>query len=85
MRLYSKVFDQWKQEQKVSFTWETIISTLEELDDNSTTAGIREWLDEGASNWHLIIIIVFFHFSWILQVFVITTLIIIIIITSLIH
>ena len=45
-RLYSKVFDQWKREQKVPFTWETIIDTLEEADENSTAAGIREWLDK---------------------------------------
>ena len=44
-RLYSKVFDQWRREQKVPFTWETIIITLEEADENSTAAGIREWLD----------------------------------------
>ena len=45
VRLYSKVFDQWEKEQKVPFTWETIISTLEEADENSTAADIREWLD----------------------------------------
>ena len=45
VRLYSKVFDQWKREQKVPFTWETIISTLEEADENSTATDIREWLD----------------------------------------
>ena len=44
-RLYSKVFDQWKREQKVPFTWETIITILEEADENSTAAGIREWLN----------------------------------------
>ena len=44
VRLYSKVFDQWEKEQKVPFTWETIISTLEEVDENSTAADIREWL-----------------------------------------
>ena len=46
IRLCMMVFDQWKREQKVPFTvWETIISTLEEADENSTAAGIREWLD----------------------------------------
>ena len=45
VRLWIKVFDQWKREQKVPFTWETIISTLEEADENSTAAGIREWLN----------------------------------------
>ena len=45
VRLCMMVFDQWKREQKVPFTWETIIDTLEEADENSTAAGIREWLD----------------------------------------
>ena len=45
VRLYSKVFDQWEKEQKVPFTWETILSTLEEADENSTATDIREWLD----------------------------------------
>ena len=45
VRLCMMVFDQWKREQKVPFTWETIISTLEEADENSTAAGIREWLN----------------------------------------
>ena len=45
VRIWIKVFDQWKREQKVPFTWETIINTLEEAEENSTAAGIREWLD----------------------------------------
>ena len=45
VRLCMMVFEQWKREQKVPFTWETIIDTLEEADENSTAAGIREWLD----------------------------------------
>ena len=45
VELWSVVFDQWRKEQKVPFTWETIIDTLEEADENSTAAGIREWLD----------------------------------------
>ena len=45
VQLWSMVFDQWKREQKVPFTWETIISTLEEADENSTATDIREWLD----------------------------------------
>ena len=45
VRLCMMVFEQWEREQKVPFTWETIINTLEEADENSTAAGIREWLD----------------------------------------
>lgn len=44
VRLCIMVFEQWEKEQKVPFTWETIISTLEEADENSTAADIREWL-----------------------------------------
>ena len=46
VRIWIMVFEQWKREQKVPFIWETIISTLEEADENSTAAGIREWLDK---------------------------------------
>ena len=51
IRLYSKVFDQWEREQKVPFTWETIIIILEEADENSTAAVIREWLDKPTTNY----------------------------------
>ena len=43
VKLWSMVFDQWRKEKKVAFTWDTIINTLEEADENSIAAGIREW------------------------------------------
>ena len=46
VRLFMKVFNQWKQEAKVPFTWDTIISTLEKADDNNTATNIRKWLDK---------------------------------------
>ena len=46
VRLYIKVFGQWKKEQKVPFTWETIISTLDTLGEKKTAADIREWLNK---------------------------------------
>ena len=46
VRSWIMVFDQWKREQKVPFTWETIISTLKDLDENSTATEIREWLNK---------------------------------------
>ena len=46
VRLFMKVFNQWKQEGKVPYTWDTIISTLEKADDNSTATNIRKWLDK---------------------------------------
>ena len=46
VRLYIKVFNQWKQEQKVPYTWDTIISSLEAVNENETAAKIREWLNE---------------------------------------
>ena len=45
VRLYIKVFNQWKKEQKVPYTWDTIISTLDTAGENKTAAEIREWLD----------------------------------------
>ena len=44
VRLYIKVFNQWKQEQNMPYTWETIISTLEVVGEKKTAADIREWL-----------------------------------------
>ena len=38
------VFGQWKKEQKVPFTWETIITALDTLGEKKTAADIREWL-----------------------------------------
>ena len=38
VRLYIKVFNQWKQEQKVPYTWDTIISSLEAVNENETAA-----------------------------------------------
>ena len=49
-RLFSKVFAQWKKEEKVPFTWETIISTLEELDEKKTATELKEWLNEKFSS-----------------------------------
>ena len=44
VRLCMKVFEQWKKEQKVPFTWETIITALDTLGEKKTAADIREWL-----------------------------------------
>ena len=44
VRLYIKVFNQWKREQNMPYTWETIISTLEVVGEKKTAADIREWL-----------------------------------------
>ena len=38
------VFDQWKREDKVPYSWDTIISTLEAVGENSTATKIRDWL-----------------------------------------
>ena len=49
-RLYSKVFDQWKKEQKLSYTWDTIIIALETIGEQETVSAIRKWMKEKASN-----------------------------------
>ena len=46
VRLCIMVFEQWEKEQKVPFTWETIISTLEVVGEKKTAADIREWLNK---------------------------------------
>ena len=45
VRLFMKVFNQWKQEGKVPYTWDTIISTLEKADDSNTANNIGNLLD----------------------------------------
>ena len=45
VRLSIMVFTQWEKEQKVPFTWETIISTLETLGEKKTATELKEWLN----------------------------------------
>ena len=45
VRLCIKVFDRWKQERKLPYTWDTIIRSLEAMKENETTTKIREWLE----------------------------------------
>ena len=44
MRLYSKVFNQWKKNTNLPFTWDTIMNALERVGENETVTDIREWL-----------------------------------------
>ena len=47
VRLFIKVFQQWKREQKpkVPFTWDTIINTLEKLKENETVTDLKKFLN----------------------------------------
>ena len=51
VQLFIKVFQQWKKDQKVPYTWDTIISTLEKIGEKSTTTNIREWLNAERSRY----------------------------------
>ena len=44
VRLCIMMFEQWKKEQKVPFTWETINTALDTLGEKKTATEIREWL-----------------------------------------
>ena len=44
-RLCVMVFEEWKREDKVPYTWDTIISTLEAINRKHDAANIRNWLD----------------------------------------
>ena len=46
VRLCMMVFDQWKREGKVLYSWDTIVNTLEAVDENSLANKIRDWLDK---------------------------------------
>ena len=49
-RLYIKVFEQWRKEGKVPYTWDTIIKALEDVGERSTAIELREYLDNEAIN-----------------------------------
>ena len=49
VRLWIMVFDQWKREQNVPYTWETIISILDTLGEKNTATELETWLDEDVS------------------------------------
>ena len=38
------VFDQWKREHKIPYTWDTIVSALETVNELETAAEIKQWL-----------------------------------------
>ena len=42
--LYIQVFEQWKKEQKVPYTWTTIINTLRAVKEREVASDIVEWL-----------------------------------------
>ena len=42
--LYIKVFDQWRREQTVPYTWGSIINALEAVEEKEITANVRQWL-----------------------------------------
>ena len=44
MRLFAKVFEQWRREEKLPYTWNTIIIALERIDENRIATDIRQWL-----------------------------------------
>ena len=46
MRLYSKVFDRWKKDQKLPYTWDTIMNVLETIEEKTIATEIRKWLEE---------------------------------------
>ena len=42
--LYIKVFEQWKREHKVPYTWTTIINALKAVKEREVANDIVEWL-----------------------------------------
>ena len=46
IRLCIMVFAHWEKEEKVPYTWETIITALTELEENKTVSKLKKWLDE---------------------------------------
>ena len=46
IRLCIMVFEHWEKEEKVPYTWETIVTALTELEENKTASKLKKWLDE---------------------------------------
>ena len=44
MRLFAKVLEHWRREEKLPYTWNTIIIALERVDENRIATDIRQWL-----------------------------------------
>ena len=44
IRLFAKVFEQWRREEKLPYTWNTIITALERVDEHRIASDIRQWL-----------------------------------------
>ena len=43
-RRYSEVFEQWRRDHKVPYTWTTMIDALEAVGERTVASDIREWL-----------------------------------------
>ena len=42
--LFIMVFDQWKREDKIPYTWSTIITALDTVGEKKTASELKEWL-----------------------------------------
>ena len=42
--LYIKVFDRWRREQTVPYTWGSIINALEAVEEKKAATNVRQWL-----------------------------------------
>ena len=48
-RLWIEVIEQWRKEQKVLFTWYTIINAIEDLGERQTASKIKFWLNQSTT------------------------------------
>ena len=44
IRLFAKVFEQWRREETLPCTWNTIVTALERVDERRIATDIRQWL-----------------------------------------
>ena len=44
IRLFAKAFEQWRREETLPYTWNTIITALERVDELKIATDIRQWL-----------------------------------------
>ena len=49
-RLYVRVFEQWRKEEQVPYSWNSIIRALEAVGERGTATELREWLNREATS-----------------------------------
>ena len=50
VKIYSKVFEQWKKDKNLPYTWDTVMNVFETIEEKTIVTEIRKWLEETKSS-----------------------------------